>query len=160
MRCLQTLILFSLHFDTMVIIFSDSCRIEFNKTDVGIQFMKQFFLYIGFLFLLLLAGCAVKQPEEYPIEKPEIRVGLLWGQESVDFSVVKTFRIVSYDGSFTATGINNSRWRAEVKESTPSKMFYFLLAASTNNKDRANAIIEEIGQKGFYRVIREDLSVS
>ncbi len=108
----------------------------------------------GFLICLILISCAVRQPEIPQKLEPTIRVGLLWGQESIEFSIQKTFQITSHDGSFIATGIKGKRWRVEVKESTPNKVFYVLAAASLNNLERANTVAEEITKKGFYAFIQ------
>ncbi|MCJ7813545.1 SpoIID/LytB domain-containing protein, partial [bacterium] len=108
----------------------------------------------GFLICLFLISCAVRQPEIPQRLEPIINVGLLWGQESIEFSVQRTFQITSHDGSFIATEMKGKRWRIEVKESIPNKVFYLLAAASLNNLEKTNTVAEEIAKKGFYTFIQ------
>ncbi len=116
--------------------------------------MKRLNPFIGLFILLSLIRCAVKQPEKLPVLEPIIQVGLLWGQESVEFSVEKSFQIASYDGTFIARGIKGNTWRVEVRESNPNTVFYILVAASVKSEEKADTVIQEIVEKGFHAFIQ------
>ncbi len=116
--------------------------------------MKKLNPVIGLCILLSLIRCAVKQPEKLPTFEPIIHVGLLWGQDAVEFSVQRSFQITNYDGSFIATGVKGNRWRAEIRESNPHEVLYILVAASVSSEEKADAMIKEITEKGFHVFIQ------
>ncbi|MBN2031163.1 SpoIID/LytB domain-containing protein [bacterium] len=116
--------------------------------------MKKISLFVGLIIFLSLVRCAVKQPEKLHSLEPMIQVGLLWGQEAVEFSVQKSFQITSHDGTFIATGVKGNRWRAEIRESSPNKVLYILVAASVKSEEKADTVIKEIVEKGFHAFIQ------
>lgn len=116
--------------------------------------MRRRILYIGLFIFLSLVGCAVKKPDKLPILEPIIRVGLLQGQEFVEFSVQRSFQITAHDGSFRATGIKGKRWRVEIKKSTPNKVFYVLAVSSWNSEEIANIQAQTINEMGYHTFIQ------
>ena len=78
-----------------------------------------------------------------------IRVGLVWGKRSVEFSMEASFQITSHDGTFIARGMRGHRWQAGVKSSIPGKTVYVLVAASMSSMETAQSMVREIEQKGF-----------
>ncbi len=117
--------------------------------------MKSIHRWIGFFLLLVLVHCAVQPPPPPKVTRePLIRVGLVWGKQSIEFSVNDSFHITSHDGTFIAGGMEGNRWRAEVKTSTPGRVVYRLVAASMSTKKRARAMAREITKKGFDPVIQ------
>jgi len=117
--------------------------------------MKFFHLWLLLLLLIVIACCGVK-PQPTPGERyaPEIRVGLVWGKESVEFSLENSGMITSHDGTFIAKGIKGKRWHAKVESSIPASTVYLLVAASMSSEDRAKIMAEQIREKGFDTLIR------
>ncbi len=111
-------------------------------------------IWIGFgLILLFLSGCAVQPPSPRKIE-PRIKVGLLWGIDSTEFSVDGSFRITSYDGTFIARGVRGKRWRAEVKTTVPGRLIYMLVAGSMSSRATAKSAAKKINKMGFKTFIQ------
>ena len=113
--------------------------------------MKYTLRWFCLLFILLLAACAVKRPAE-PIKRekrePDIRVGIVWGKEVVEFSIMRSSQITSHDGTFISRGIDGGRWRAEVKTSVPAFFVYRLATPSYNNIREAEERMKDIERMG------------
>jgi SpoIID/LytB domain protein len=116
--------------------------------------MKRFYVWIVILSGFVLAGCGVKPPPvPVPVEEPDIRVGLLWGKSSLEFSVNSRFTLANEDGTFIARNIRGGHWRVEVKSSVPGDTVYVLVAASMSSESRARAMSRSIQEKGFSTFI-------
>lgn len=116
--------------------------------------MKRILTLFQLLLLLLLVGCAVQQPERRRRFEPTIRVGLVWGKDSMEFSMENAFQITSHDGTFIAKGIKGKRWLAEVKTAQPGETVYILVAASMSTEAKAKIQSKEIQRKGFDNFIQ------
>ena len=112
--------------------------------------MRNFIIYLTVIFLLILSACAVKKPIiRMESRIPTITVGLLWGKDSIDFSTERPFDIFSHDGTFIARGIKNSRWRLEVKDSSPAKIVYRLVIGSMSTMKNAEKFYHELKRRGI-----------
>ena len=83
-------------------------------------------------------------------------MGLLWGKSAVEFSMNRTGRIVTDDGTFITRGRGGHRWRAEIKSSAPTRFVYRLAAASSSTREGARSLAGEIERKGFDVVIEQE----
>ena len=116
--------------------------------------MKHSLILLGCL-VLILGGCAVQQPlSPIIVEEPQIRVGIVWGIPSIDFTADTDFRITNHDGSFIARGLKGSLWRAEVETSSPADINYILVAASMSTEERARDHARDLKKQGFDTVIQ------
>jgi len=118
--------------------------------------MNYTFRWFCLLFILFLTGCAVKRPlEPIKIEKrePDVRVGIVWGKDVVEFSIMRSSQITSHDGTFISGGIDGGRWRAEVKTSEQAFFVYRLATPSVNNTQQAKKRIKEIERMGHKAVL-------
>lgn len=117
--------------------------------------MKNAFLRSIICLLIITAGCSVQPPARQRIyREPTIRVGLVWGIDTIQFSMLNASQITSYDGSFIARGVEGTRWQAEVKGSKPGNTVYVLVAASMSSMARAQARARELEQSGFKSFIQ------
>ncbi len=116
--------------------------------------MKQRLVLSGILIGLLFAGCAVQPPTLIKQAEPQIRVGLVHGVDYIDFSFHKKCRIMSYDGSFLARGMERKRWRAEVKHSIPARMVYRLVAGSFRNETTAREKSQNLKNNGLDTFVK------
>ncbi|MBN1779572.1 SpoIID/LytB domain-containing protein [bacterium] len=67
---------------------------------------------------------------------PVLRVGLMKGISSIEFSADNGFEIISDEAGFRTRGSADTRWRVEVLESTPGvSAFRLLLDTVTDRKD-------------------------
>jgi SpoIID/LytB domain protein len=124
--------------------------------------MKQHYKCLSIFLILFFTGCAI-QPPTPPIQLGlEIKVGLVWGKKSVEFSMDKSGRIISYDGHFIAKGIKGKRWKAEVLNSEPAKVVYRLIAGSMNELEKARfraLELEKIGLNTHIQSNGQNLSI-
>ncbi|MBN1548535.1 MAG: SpoIID/LytB domain-containing protein [Syntrophaceae bacterium] len=116
--------------------------------------MHRYIVLLGILLFLMLAGCAVQPPMVVKRAEPEIRVGLIWGADAIDFSFQKTCRIMNHDGSFIAKGLGGRRWRAEVGASISAEMVYRLVAGSFRDGNRARERSQDLRSKGLESSVR------
>ncbi len=118
--------------------------------------MKHILRWICVILCVCLVGCAVKQVSKpIPKREPLIRVGLLWDTNAIEFSMLNTSQITSYDGTFIARGVKGGRWRAEVKQSEPAQYIYRLQTPPMETGDRARTRAREIEKMGFDAGIKE-----
>lgn len=104
--------------------------------------------------LLMLSGCAVRPPE-FPVrESPLIRVGLLDGAETVDFTASEDFTITDPEGRRLYSGRRGDRWRAEVVQSIPGQAVYRLVACTVQDKGAARGKARDVERAGFRTEIR------
>jgi stage II sporulation protein D len=116
--------------------------------------MNRQLVLIGIVLGLILAGCAVQPPTIVKRSGPDIRVGLVRGVDQIDFSFQKTCRIMSYDGSFIAKGLEGKLWRAEVVASKPVRMVYRLVAGSFRDGDKARERQEDLRSNGMESAVK------
>ena len=118
--------------------------------------MRKFVLYTG-IIVLLFAGCGIKPPPTPTPparEEPIIRVGLVWGVSSMEFSMDTAGQITGHDGLFITRGLSGNRWRVEVLKTSPGEMVYVLVAASMKKRANAEAYVKSLKKQGFNAFIR------
>jgi len=115
--------------------------------------------------MLLLSGCApLPPPPERPVPPlrirrapqkvgPEIRIGILSGMESVEFSADRDFVVSKTNGLVLASGTNRDRWKIQIRKARPAKMLYRLVAASMSSMENARDQAQEIEAKGLGTAI-------
>lgn len=109
------------------------------------------------LIFLFLCSCAVQQIPGPSVrsKEPAIRVGIVWGIDGIDFSMRETTTITNFDGTFSARGVKDGKWRAEVKSSTPAQFVYRLQVASEKDRGKAVSRARSLAKKGIETTIEE-----
>lgn len=116
--------------------------------------MQKHYRIYGFLLFMCLIGCTVPPPRIPPKPEFEIKIGLVWGKQTVKFSLNKKGYITSHDGVFTAKGLKNHQWQAEVIHAIPAKVVYRLVLASRNTMEEALQKSKELKKIGLLTEIK------
>jgi SpoIID/LytB domain protein len=119
--------------------------------------MKRLFQVVVLISLIIFTHCAIPPiptitPE--PKKEPYLRVGLVWGIQSIEFTVDEAFQITNYDGTFIASESRGGRWQAKILSSTPGQTVTLLVCASMSSMEAAQAMSKEIQKKGLNTFIQ------
>lgn len=116
--------------------------------------MKRFSFLI-LVFVLWLSRCAVlPPPPEGGPAGPEIRVGLVKGQNAIVFIPTLAYELRAGDGRFIAKGDSGERWVASLRTSRPGRVVYRLVAGSMSTRDRARRKARDVETSGHETEIR------
>jgi stage II sporulation protein D len=85
---------------------------------------------------------------------PEIRVGLVKGQNAIVFVPTLPYELRAGDGRFIARGDSGERWVAAVQSSSPGRVVYRLVAGSMSTRDRARQKARDVETAGHETEIR------
>lgn len=102
-----------------------------------------------FLLLLMITGCGIRPPEPLVLDGgPDLKIGLVWGVDTVRFSLDAKAAIANEKGTFMARRQLAGTWQAQVASASPGKTVWFLVAASMSTRDRADAQVAEFRRQG------------
>lgn len=104
------------------------------------------------MVVVALAGCTAPFQLDW-VRQPQIRVGLVEGQEQVDFVARDDFTIRNYDGSFVARGVKGQRWRAQVVGGVPAEREYRLEVTISRSEEIASRRAAELTATGFPAIM-------
>ena len=102
-----------------------------------------------FLFALLLSSCSDMAVRPDRMRQPELRVGLVQGQESVRLMVSGVFNIYNPKGRFIARGLEGHRWQASIVELKPARVEYRLRYWLTSDHRLAYQKAQEMRHLGL-----------
>lgn len=108
---------------------------------------------LSIAILSLMAGCAVKPPAPFPVESPDIRVGLLEHVDPVAFSTDEDFFIMDSRDSCIQRA-KRGKWIAGTAWTAPGRVAYRVVAGSMSSREAARKLAREIEKAGFSTDIR------
>jgi stage II sporulation protein D len=106
------------------------------------------------LLLFVLTRCAYHPPMPVRPKGPSIRVGVVWGVDSIAVTTNASYQFADDRGAFIAAGDSGEHWIVSVRDARPAVIAYRLVAGSMSSRGLARNKARDVEALGFETEVR------